>query len=375
MAERGSSGSRRERKRVATGNFFTRWRRRRRMVREAKHLLKEARRILRRHSYRIKDDVAAEVRAAMEALRQALKPQTVTVEEESPQSGKVESAPPPGGGPYRRPAKVRRRSKAAVRLEELRERLEKLDELVDKHLAFGRKSAIREYTESIGVAVLVALLLRAFVVEAFKIPSGSMIPTLEVGDHIFVNKFIYGLRIPWTHIKFMEVRKPRRGEVIVFVYPQDESKDFIKRIIAVEGDTIAVDHDQVILNGKPIKRRQLPGPCVYPDAEEGSSQWEPRNCTAYLEELDGVKYRVIQDSTHSASDRKPIRIPPGHVFVMGDNRDNSHDSRFWGTVPDTAIKGKAMIIWWSSGDPDGVRWRRFFDLVHSAPDLSKPVQP
>jgi signal peptidase I len=322
--------------RGAGSNFFSRWHRRRRAVRDSKQLLRETKRLLRRHGYRVKEDVADEVSKSATALREAL---------------------------------------ATRDFGAIRDRLEKLDELVDKNFGFARKSAIREYTESIGVAVLVALLLRAFVVEAFKIPSGSMIPTLEVGDHIFVNKFIYGLRIPWTHLKFLEMRKPRRGEVIVFVYPQDESKDFIKRIIAVEGDTIAVDHNRVILNGKPIQRKELPGPCAYPDAEEGSSHWERRTCSAFMEELDGIQYRVIQDSVHTAGDRQPIHIPPGHVFVMGDNRDNSHDSRFWGTVPDANIKGKAMIIWWSSGDPDGVRWRRFFDLVHSTPDANKPVQP
>jgi signal peptidase I len=317
-----------------SGNFFTRWRRRRRAFREARHLSKESRRILRKYGYRIKEEVVVEVRQADTALREAL---------------------------------------SRGQFSEVREKLEKLDELVDKHLAFGRKSALREYTESIGVAVLVALLLRAFVVEAFKIPSGSMLPTLEVGDHIFVNKFVYGLRIPWTHFKFAELRKPRRGEVIVFIYPQDESKDFIKRIVAVGGDTVAVERNVVIINGKPVKRRQLPGPCVYPDIEEGSDRWEPRSCTAYEEEQDGIRYRVIQDLHAHIRDLKPQKVPEGQVFVMGDNRDNSHDSRFWGTVPGVNIKGKAMIIWWSSGDPDGIRWRRFFDLVHSDPPAPKPL--
>ncbi len=319
-----------------SGNFYTRWRKRRRAVREAKHLLKETRRILRKYSYRIKEEIAAEVSGAADALREALREK---------------------------------------HFGNLRDRLEQLDELVDKHLAFGRKSAIREYAESIGVAVLVALLLRAFVVEAFKIPSGSMIPTLKIGDHIFVNKFIYGLRIPFTNIKFAEIRKPKRGEVIVFVYPQDESKDFIKRIVAIEGDTVAVERNAVLVNGKPVKRVTLEGPCMYPDAEEGSERWEPRPCIASMEEQDGTRYRVIQDVNSFSMDRKPVKVPAGHVFVMGDNRDNSHDSRFWGTVPDTHIKGKAMIIWWSSGDPDGIRWRRFFDLVHTTPDPKKdPIQ-
>jgi signal peptidase I len=326
MAEKGGSG----------GNWFTRWRKSRRAKREARHLIKEARRILRKHGYRLKEDVIEDVSKATLALKAAL---------------------------------------AEKRFPAIRDRLEKLDELVDKHLAFARKSALREYAESIGVAVLVALLLRAFVVEAFKIPSGSMIPTLKIGDHIFVNKFIYGLRVPFTHIKWDLFRKPRRGEVIVFVYPQDESKDFIKRIVAIEGDTVAVERNVVLINGKPIPRRPLAGPCIYPDAEEGSERWEPRPCHAFLEELDGVRYRVIHDVNSFSIDRKPVRVPAGHVFVMGDNRDNSHDSRFWGTVPDELIKGKAMIIWWSSGDPDGIRWRRFFDLVHTPPDPAKdPIQ-
>jgi signal peptidase I len=321
--------------RSPSGNFFTRWRKRRRALREARHLLAESRRILRRYGYRIKEEVAQEVKEARDGLKEAM---------------------------------------ASKQLSAVRDRLEKLDELVDKHLAFGRKSALREYTESIGIAVLVALLLRAFVVEAFKIPSGSMLPTLEVGDHIFVNKFIHGLRIPWSHFKFAEMRKPRRGEVIVFVYPQDESKDFIKRIVAVGGDTISVQKNVLIVNGKPVKRHQLSGPCSYPDGEEGSDRFEPRECVGWEEEQDGVRYRVIQDihalvrdfpsagaacptgciCTHNA-----CKVPEGHVFVMGDNRDNSHDSRFWGQVPYDLIKGKALIIWYS-----GVNISRIFKVVN-----------
>jgi signal peptidase I len=324
-------------RRSSSSNAFSRWRKRRRARREAKHLIKEARRILRRHRRRIKEEVAADVRRAADELKQALR-----------------------GG----------------RFSVIRERLEHLDELMDRHLAFGRKSALREYAESIGIAVLIALLLRAFVVEAFKIPSGSMIPTLEVGDHIFVNKFIYGFRIPFTNIKFLPVKKPKRGEVIVFVYPQDEDKDFIKRIVAVGGDSIAFRDNAVIVNGRPIKRRRLPGPCVYPEVEEGSDRWEPRPCVAYEEEQDGNRYRVIHDLNGiSFPDRKPVKIPEGQVFVMGDNRDNSHDSRFWGTVPDSHIKGRAIFIWWSYGQPDGIRWRRFFQWVHGTPNATEPTPP
>ena len=314
---------------------FKRWRKWRKARRDARQLIKEARRILKRHSHRVKDEVAVEVRQAIDGLREAM---------------------------------------AGSRFSVLRDRLDKLDELVDKHLAFGRKSALREYTESIGIAVLIALLLRAFVVEAFKIPSGSMIPTLEVGDHIFVNKFIYGLRLPFTNIQFVTFKKPRRGGVIVFVYPEDESKDFIKRIVGVEGDTVEIKDDgRVFVNGRPINRRQLPGPCVYADSDENSDHWEPKPCVAYVEQQGDIRYQVIHDLTRSnLPPPPPTRIPKGHVFVMGDNRDNSHDSRFWGTVPLSYIKGRAIIVWWSYGDPEGVRWRRFFHWVHATPRLRAP---
>lgn len=317
MANKGTDGP--------AGNFFTRWRKRRRIQREARHLMREARRILRRYNYRIKEEVTGNVNQAIAALKEALAQKQFSV---------------------------------------IRDRLEKLDELMERHLAFGRKSAAREYTESIAVAVLVALFLRAFVVEAFKIPSGSMIPTLLVGDHIFVNKFIYGLRIPWTHLKFFEARKPRRGEVIVFVYPKDESKDFIKRIVAVGGDTVAVEKNVVYVNGKPVSHKAITGSCSYSDAEEGNPQWEAKECVAYEEEQDGIRYQVYQHPEMLPMDFKPMKIPEGHVFVMGDNRDNSQDSRFWGTVPDGNIKGKAMVVWWSRGEPDGIRWKRFCHTVH-----------
>jgi len=310
---------------------------------EAKQLVGEARRIIRKKRYRIPESVATVVKAAID---------------------EVEAA------------------RGSQDLERMRQAITELDSRMDEHLAFARKSSARQYAESIGLALGVALLLRAFVVEAFKIPSGSMIPTLEVGDHIFVNKFIYGLRIPWTHIKFAQVRKPRRGEVIVFVYPQDESKDFIKRIVAVEGDTVSVDKNVLFVNGKPVKRRQLTGECTFSDGEE-SERLERRTCVGWEEEQDAVRYRVIQDINAAVRDfpagtcptgcvctGNTCKIPQGHVFVMGDNRDNSHDSRFWGTVPGVNIKGKAMIIWWSSEPGPGcltgpVRWGRFFGLVHS----------
>ncbi len=306
---------------------YARWRWCRRLLYEAKHLLKEAQRIQRKYGTTMKNDLVIDLKEKTDQLQEAINEKN---------------------------------------FEKIPKWANRVDRLLDRHLSFARKSALREYTESIGVAVFVALLLRAFVVEAFKIPSGSMIPTLEVGDHIFVNKFIYGLRVPLTNLRPVRFRTPTRGEVIVFVYPKDEDKDFIKRVVAVGGDTIAIRQNSIVLNGKEIKRRRIPGPCIYSDEEEGSDRYEPRQCIAWEEELDGVSYRVFQDPRSPPYPMAATKIPDGHVFVMGDNRDNSADSRSWGMVPEKNIKGKAMIIWWSSGDPDGIRWRRFFKSVHDS---------
>jgi signal peptidase I len=244
-----------------------------------------------------------------------------------------------------------------------------VDDLEHRHLGFAKKSAFREYADSIGVAVLVALLLRAFVVEAFKIPSGSMIPTLEVGDHIFVNKFIYGLRIPFTKIKFFEWRKPRRGEVVVFIYPTDPDKDFIKRIVAVEGDRVEVRKDILYVNGDKVAQERLPGLWSYYDlVNERSGIWDEKVAIRVAEQLGEASYVTIHEPHPSFSGDFPDHdgayvVPPHHVFVLGDNRNNSHDSRFWGPVPHENIKGKAMVVWWSSGGPDGVRWERLGHLV------------
>ena len=236
----------------------------------------------------------------------------------------------------------------------------------------GRSWAVFwEWLKSFCIAVVLFLFVRAFVVEAFKIPSGSMIPTLEVGDHIFVNKFIYGVRIPWTNIKFgMDYRKPRRGEVIVFIYPKEPDKDFIKRIVAIEGDTVEVKDDVVYINGKPVERHHVEGDCSYWDFVEGENLWRQVSCERWLETLDGRTFTTFHNRNEMTHTFPPSTVPPGNVFVMGDNRDNSHDSRYWGTVPFDHIKGKAMIIWWSQGEPAdgagtfrGIRYGRMFHLV------------
>lgn len=302
------------------------WRKRRRGAKEARLLLREARHGLRRYAHRLSEKAARAVKEAIDALAEAV---------------------------------------AKKDWETLPNALNGLDKALDDHMPFARKSTVREYAESIGVAVLIALFLRAFVVEAFKIPSGSMIPTLQVGDHIFVNKFIYGIRIPWTNLKFgTSYRKPRRGEVIVFIYPKEPDKDFIKRIVAVEGDTVEVRDNVLYVNGQPVPRQYVAeDECVYEDFEEATGRWRPQDCERYLETLDGNQYTTVFDRNGRQNRFSPTKIPPGHVFVMGDNRDNSHDSRFWGFVPFDMIKGKAMVIWWSSGDHT-VRLERLFHLVN-----------
>ena len=303
------------------------WRSRRRQAHEARQLIREAGRILGRFHHRVTPEVAREVRGSVEDLLRSLR------------DGKEEAI-------------------AAA--------TQQLDDRVARHLSFGRKSRPREYVESIGVAVGLALLLRAFVVEAFKIPSGSMLPTLEIGDHLFVNKYIYGLRVPLTNLKFLEFREPRRGEVIVFVYPREEDKDFIKRIVGIAGDTVEVRQMQVFVNGRPIPRHPVPGPCRYKDVQEGTGVWSEKRCVEYWEELDGIRYHTIHEPGGGFRPNFPLtHVGPHSAFVMGDNRDNSHDSRYWGTVPYDHIKGKALFVWLSLGGPDGVRWKRFGHPVHS----------
>jgi signal peptidase I len=192
------------------------------------------------------------------------------------------------------------------------------------------------------VGILVAVTLRATWVEAFKIPSGSSIPTLLVGDHVFVSK---------------RARHPRRGDTTVFIYPKERDKDFVKRVVAVGGDTIEIRDDQLVLNGQPVPRVHVDGPCEYDDFAEDSARWERRQCDAWDETLDGRTYRVIFDRNGGPHSFRPVTLPADNYFVLGDNRDNSHDSRFWGFVPQDLIKGVVSKIWLSEG-PRGVRWDR-----------------
>lgn len=182
-----------------------------------------------------------------------------------------------------------------------------------------RKHIVREYAESIIIAIILALIIRTFIVQAFKIPSGSMEDTLAVGDHILVNKFIYGTRIPFYDKRFLKIREPQRGDVIVFEYPEDPSKDFIKRVIGLPGDEVQVISKTVMVNGKPYSNPHE----VHKEKDLIPAAQNPRDYT------------------------KPIKVPEGAYFVMGDNRDRSYDSRFWGFVNMDKIKGLAFIKYWS----------------------------
>jgi signal peptidase I len=192
-----------------------------------------------------------------------------------------------------------------------------------------KKSAFREYAEAAAIAVLLALFIRTFVVQAFKIPSGSMEPTLLVGDHILVNKFIYGIKIPFVRTTLIPISEPSRGDVIVFIYPVDKSKDFIKRVIGLPGDTIRIQGKQILINGKSYDDRHG----FYSASGVGGN---PERSQVF----------------------GPVSVPEGSYFVMGDNRDQSYDSRFWGFVPEESVKGKAFIIYWS-----WPHWKRFLHLI------------
>jgi signal peptidase I len=320
--------------------FLAWWQRRsawKRARLEGRHLVKEARRILKKKSYRIPELVAVQVSSAADGVEQALRPE---------KSGHDD-------------------------LERLRKAIAALDDAMDEHLGFARKSTLREYSESIGVAVAIALLLRAFVVEAFQIPSGSMIPTLEVGDHIFVSKFAYGLSIPFTDKKVMQFAQPERGDVIVFKYPLDHSTDYIKRVVGLPGDVIEMRQEELFINGHPVPRERVPRPYHYVDLQRGTA--DEHDCELWSETLGAKRHETIQEPMHGGGrDFARTVVPPGKVFVMGDNRDNSSDSRVWGFVDLELIKGKALVIWWSRSSTEGwsppawiksIRWGRFFHTV------------
>ena len=247
--------------------------------------------------------------------------------------------------------------------EAIRRESDRFAEMVDVELGKFRKPPWRETIEQIVVAVLIALLLSSFVIEAFKIPSGSMIPTLHIGDQIFVNKWIYGLRVPFTSIRIIDFAPPERGDVIVFIYPVDPSEDFIKRVIGVPGDTVEVRHGTVFVNGNALPREPKGRRSEW-DKEPAASAWTEQVSTAFVEHVDGKEYTVLEDDIPGQHDNTtPKVVTPGHLFVMGDNRDHSYDSRGWGMVPTENVLGRAMFVWWSWGK-DGLDVSRLGTWIH-----------
>ncbi|MDA8122783.1 MAG: signal peptidase I [Deltaproteobacteria bacterium] len=209
------------------------------------------------------------------------------------------------------------------------------------------KGKVREYVEAFAVALLIALVVRTLVIQAFKIPSSSMENTLLIGDHIFVNKFIYGYHVPLTKGRILQFSSPKRGDIIVFEFPEDKSKDFIKRVVGIPGDTMEIRQKQVYVNGQPISEK-------------------------YTRFADGM---TIDGFVRTRDNLPPVKVPPGKLFVMGDNRDRSYDSRFWGFVDMDAVVGKALFIYfsvdWNRGIgwsevwryPELVRWNRIGQLL------------
>jgi signal peptidase I len=251
------------------------------------------------------------------------------------------------------------------------------DGQVDTRLRPWRKSEVREYLESILVAVMVALGLRALVIEAFKIPSGSMIPTLQVGDHIFVNKFIYGPAIPFTHSRLWSSMPPSRGDVIVHAYPENMEQDFIKRVIAIPGDVLEAKNGHPWLNGWEVPHCFV-GIYSYNEANTESempSSMQRHEGDLFVEYLGDKAYLTLYDhATGGYSDHQgPFRARPGEVWVMGDNRNNSHDSRMWwnykgGGVPFENIRGRALWVWLSTFDGK-TDWSRLGTNVMGRPRL------
>ena len=199
------------------------------------------------------------------------------------------------------------------------------------------KSKIREFIEGIIAAVLIALLITTFIVKMYKIPSRSMVPTLLVGDQLVVNKFIYGIKIPYFRNTILSITDPQRGDIVVFIYPPDRSLDFIKRVIGTGGDKIEIKDKNIFINGK-----------LFTD-----------NIGIYSDKM------IYPASLQPRDNFGPVTVPRGSLFVMGDNRDESMDSRFWGFVDLKDVQGKAFIIYWSwNPDEQKIRWQRLGKLLN-----------
>jgi signal peptidase I len=222
---------------------------------------------------------------------------------------------------------------------------------VDEESGKPKEPILVEYSRFLFPVVLIVLLLRGFLAEPFRIPSGSMLSTLEIGDFILVNKFAYGIRPPVWDKKIIEIADPKRGDVIVFRYPENPSVDYIKRVVGVPGDEIAYLNKVLYINGKKITQKPL-----------GVYQAGFPNLKRFKEDLDSVEHDILVNVMSPAGDFV-VKVPPNRYFVLGDNRDNSRDSRFWGFVPDENLVGKAFMIWMNWQWGHWPQWRRIGTII------------
>lgn len=220
-------------------------------------------------------------------------------------------------------------------------RRKRMDRAVQKKIERPRDPVIIEYARSLFPILLIVLVFRSFLFEPFKIPSGSMIPTLLVGDFILVNKYAYGLRLPVTNTKILSLGEPERGDVVVFRYPVDTRVNFIKRMVGLPGDTITYRNKQLFINGEAVEQA-FEGPFTSADVKCST----PRaNARRFNETLGEVRHDILVHQRENDRSEKTWEVPEGHYFVMGDNRDRSNDSREWGFVPEDHLMGRAVGIW------------------------------
>lgn len=226
--------------------------------------------------------------------------------------------------------------------------------------ASGQQPVIVEYARALFPVILIVFVLRSFIMEPFRIPSGSMLPSLHIGDFILVNKFSYGIRLPVVNKKIIDVSSPERGEVMVFRFPKNPKLNFIKRVIGLPGDSLRYQDKQLYINDQKVILKE--------DGEYAFQEKSKRGRTArqLVEVIDESSHQILIDDSVSLRDNMEVTVPEGHYFVMGDNRDHSNDSRFWRFVPEENVVGKAFFIWfsWKSATGGGVEWSRIGNSIN-----------